>query len=119
MYTETYISCHFEMLHLFTECELASQIVAPQSVSCSATSVVSTAWSHDLSIPAIHSFIPSPQTGPTRVIPSEPGDVFQLFFTSELIQQIVVHSNLYAKKVMVVEKYNKWHEITCNDIVAF
>ena len=80
---------------------------------------MSTPWSRNLSTPVIHPFCPYLETGPTCTIPSEPRDVFQLFFTPELIEQIVAQSNLYARQVIGAEKYKKWQKITASDIEAF
>ena len=80
---------------------------------------MSTPWSRNLSTPVIHPFCPYLETGPTCTIPSEPRDVFQLFFTPELIEQIVAQSNLYARQVTGAEKYKKWQEITASDIESF
>ena len=72
---------------------------------------MSTLWSRNLSTPVIHPFCPYLETGPTCTIPSEPRDVFQFFFTPELIEQIVAQSNLYARQVIGAERYKNGRKL--------
>lgn len=48
-----------------------------------------------------------------------PGDMFRLFFTSELIQLIRYQTNRYALDVMGGEKFLAWDLIICEDIKAY
>ena len=57
--------------------------------------------------------------GPTLTIPGSPLEVFKLFFTTELLQMIVLESNRYAREVMGDRKYETWSEMRVDDISAF
>ena len=56
--------------------------------------------------------------GPTRDI-SSPLEVFDLFFSPDLMERIVRESNAYAKSAMGNEKYEKWSKITVDELRAF
>ena len=58
-------------------------------------------------------------TGPVEDISSSPIDVFNLFFTPDLMEEIVKQSNAYARTVMGPEKYDKWAKITVKEFKAF
>ena len=45
--------------------------------------------------------------------------VFQLFFTEELLGEIVAQSNRYAKQVLEEEAYSQWDAITVKELKAF
>ena len=57
--------------------------------------------------------------GPTRAIPETPKEIFELFFTDDLMQQMVLESNRYAEQVMGNEKFAKWTKITVDEMKAF
>ena len=50
--------------------------------------------------------------GPTVDISSSPLEVFDLFFTPDLLEEVVEQSNNYANTVMGTEKYDKWAKMT-------
>ena len=58
-------------------------------------------------------------TGPTEDISTSPIEVFDLFFSPDLMDEIVKQSNTYAKTVMGPEKYDKWTKITVDELKAF
>ena len=58
-------------------------------------------------------------TGPIEDISEKPMEVFDLFFTPDLMEEIVKQSNQYAKVVMGPEKYDKWTKITVEEFKAF
>ena len=57
--------------------------------------------------------------GPTQDISSSPVEVFDLFFSPDLMEVIVKESNAYAKLAMGDEKYDKWSKITVDELRAF
>ena len=57
--------------------------------------------------------------GPTVDIPESPIDIFDLMFTPDLVDDMVVQSNLYAKEVMEEEKYSSWSKITGEELRAY
>ena len=83
------------------------------------TSKVTTPWSEELSVPSIHPFVPPSPVGPTVPISDSPLEIFQLFFTSELMHEIQLQTNRYAREVMGPEKYAKWTEVTVAELEAF
>ena len=58
-------------------------------------------------------------TGPTLTIHSEPVEVFNLFFTDELMSDIVHHTNLYAAQTMDDHQAEKWVPVTVEDLRAY
>ena len=58
-------------------------------------------------------------TGPVEDISSLPVDVFDLYFSPDLMCEIVKQSNAYAKLVMGPEKFDKWEKITVEELRAF
>ena len=56
---------------------------------------------------------------PTTAIPETPRDVFEIFFTDELMMLMVTESNRYAEDVMGSEKFAKWTKITEEEMKAF
>ena len=58
-------------------------------------------------------------TGPVQDISSLPVDVFDLYFSPDLMWEIMKQSNAYAKLVMGPEKFNKWEKITVEELRAF
>lgn len=81
-------------------------------------SQVSTPWSETLSCPTFSAFTGSAQ-GPTLSLPDSPVEIFQLFFTPELVDLIVEQTNKYACEVMSEEKYEDWVQVTSQEIEAF
>ena len=65
----------------------------------------------------IHPFT-SP-VGPTVGISSSPKEVFDLFFSPDLLDKIVTETNNYAAKVMGAEKYAGWSKVTVEELRAF
>ena len=59
------------------------------------------------------------QTGPTVPISSEPIDTFRLFFTDELLDDIVKQTNLYAAQVMDEHQATKWVDVTVEELLAY
>ena len=59
--------------------------------------------------------------GPTTAIPESPREVFEIFFTDELMTMMlmVTESNRYAEDVMGSEKFAKWTKITVEEMKAF
>ena len=55
-------------------------------------------------------------SGPTTIIPNSLLDIFQLFFTEQLQQQIVQATNDYAKETM---KEELWTKVTCDELRAY
>ena len=58
-------------------------------------------------------------TGPTVDIPPSPLEVFELFFSDDLLDMIVEESNRYAAQVMGNERYREWRKITKEEVKAF
>ena len=58
-------------------------------------------------------------TGPAVSISAVILEVFQMFFTTSLIDLIVEQSNLYASQVMGPEAYVAWEKIVAEEIWAF
>ena len=58
-------------------------------------------------------------TGPTVNIPESPLEVFELFFSDDLLDIIVEESNGYAAQVMGDECYREWRKITKEEVKAF
>ena len=54
-------------------------------------------------------------TGPIEDISEHPIEVFDLFFTPDLMEEIVRQSNEYAKVVMGPDKYDKWTKISVEE----
>ena len=50
---------------------------------------------------------------------SSPLEVFDLFFSPDLLEEIVKQSNEYVKIVMGAEKYDKWAKMTAEELKAF
>ena len=57
--------------------------------------------------------------GPNTLIPDNPLDIFQLFFTDEILQVIVDASNQYAGSTMPAERFSKWAKYTFDDLKAY
>ena len=78
---------------------------------------VTSTWSTQVNRLNLHDFL-SP-VGPTVDISSSPMDVFSLFFTQDLLEEIVKETNSYARTVMGAEKYDKWIKVTVEELKAF
>ena len=50
--------------------------------------------------------------GPATAIPESPREVFEMFFSDDLMQLMVTESNRYAEEVMGSEKFATWTKIT-------
>ena len=74
-------------------------------------------WTTTLKRNTINSFI-SP-VGPAVAISKSPLEVFQQFFTPELLDMIVHETNGYAKQVMGDEKFSKWRKMDVAELKAF
>ena len=90
---------------------------SPQLTTSQPASSFDTPWTTTLVAPVVHDFVGS--SGPTVPIPDTPLSIFQLFYTSDLLQTIADQSNLYATETMRQEKLEKWVPISASDIRAF
>ena len=59
------------------------------------------------------------RVGPNVQLPSTPLEVFQLFFTSAMLDLIVEETNRYALSCMGEQKYQLWNTISHDDIKAY
>ena len=67
-----------------------------------------------------HTILPfTSSVGPTIPIAESPLEVFELFFTPTIVDEIVDQTNRYAEEVMGVEAYVSWKTISEEDIRAF
>ena len=89
-----------------------------KSFETSADEQHKTVWSRNLTninVPKFEALI-----GPTTIIPSSPLDIFQLFFSNELLEDVVNTSNRYAREKMKTEQqYDKWTKVTPDEMKAF
>ena len=76
-----------------------------------------TSWTDQLQPVTIAAF--TSHVGPTVPIPDTPLEVFELFFTPDLQEKIVVESNRYARQVMGDQRYDSWTKITREELKAF
>lgn len=60
----------------------------------------------------------SSPVGPAVAISKSPLEVFQLFFTPELLDMIVKETNKYAEQVMGDEKFSKWKKMDVAELKA-
>ena len=74
-------------------------------------------WTTTLKPVEVKSF--NSPVGPTTAIPETPREVFEIFFTDELMTLMVTESNRYAEDVMGSEKFAKWTKITVEEMKAF
>ena len=58
-------------------------------------------------------------TGPTVDVPESPLDLFELFFSDDIMTEIVEETNRYAEQVMGEERYREWRKITKEELKAF
>lgn len=78
---------------------------------------LSSSWSSQLERIDIQPL--SSPVGPTvDAIPESPLEIFELFFSSDLLDLIVEESNRYAREAMGDEKYTTWRKVTTDDIQA-
>ena len=85
----------------------------------STTSSVDTPWSTNLTTPSCYPFTGQSSAGLNVPIPETPSECFRLFYTSDLVRMIVEQSNLYAQEVMSDERYEKWDQISIEDLEAY
>ena len=57
--------------------------------------------------------------GPAVTVPSSALKVFQLFFTSDIMDFIVAETNRYARCCMGDERYQKWERVSAEDLNAY
>ena len=57
--------------------------------------------------------------GPKTFIADNPLEIFQLFFSDEMLDGIVDASNEYATVTIPAEKFRKWEKYTLNDLKAY
>ena len=76
-----------------------------------------TSWSSILNPVTIKPFR-SP-VGPTIPISASPLEVFQLFFSEDLMENIVRECNRYASQVMGDEKFQEWRAMNVDELKAF
>ena len=86
---------------------------ASSSAGASTSSGDDSTWSTTIQHLSIHPFT-SP-VGPTQEISSSPLEVFDLFFSPDLMEIIVKESNAYAKIAMGDEQYDKWSKIIVDE----
>ena len=75
------------------------------------------AWTSTIAPVEIKQF--NSPVGPTTHIPESPKEVFELFFSDDLMQLMVLESNRYAEEVMGSEKFQKWTKISVEEMKAF
>lgn len=84
-----------------------------------ATSYTST-WSSTLTPVVVKPFQSTASPGSAVPIPSNPGDVLQLFFTDELMNTMtLMESKAYALQVMGRDAYAKWSKFTAHELRAY
>ncbi len=76
-------------------------------------------WKEALSVPALHSFSDTSSPGPTVPIPETFKEIFQLFFTPELMTMIADETNKYAREVIPPEKLSKWLDVSVQEMYAY
>ena len=76
-------------------------------------------WSSQLKRVTIKPFPSTSLVGPTVFISTSPLEIFDLFFSSDLVSILVDESNRYAKQVMGDEKFSEWNPITITDLKDF
>ena len=89
----------------------------PTHVPTTGPTAQSTKWSSTLHPVTIDPFT-SP-VGPTVPISASPLEVFELFFSSDLLEEIVDQSNRYANQVLGDEEFSKWRRVTVEELKAF
>ena len=107
MYTHkrTHTHTHTQKYELSSDSE--STIDHPSSIS----------WSSTLTSIRRRPFTSA--IGPTVPIPQSPSEIFELFFTPAIMQDIVNESNRYAKQMMGDDKYQEWTPMTVPELKAY
>ena len=80
-------------------------------------SVANIPWESNLTPIDVPQF--SRPTGPKLPIPASIVGIFQLFFTTSLMEYIVQQTNLYARQCMGDDQYAAWTVITTEELSAF
>ena len=57
--------------------------------------------------------------GPRHALPDSLLDMFRLFFTTALLEYIVLQTNQYALECMSGEKYTNWSPLTVKELGAY
>ena len=73
-------------------------------------------WSKNFEPVTIYPF--TSQSGPTITVPEEPINIFNIFFSDDLVQLMVSETNRYAKEVLG-NKYDSWQQTTVNEVRAY
>ena len=95
----------------------SSPVTAPARPTTSHQPTSSSSWSTTLSPVSIAPF--TQQVGPTVPISSDPVEVFELFFTPDILSLIIEQTKIYAGQVLGEEKYSEWEKITGNELRAY
>ena len=74
-------------------------------------------WTSNLKPAQVKSF--TLPVGLATVIPESPREVFEMFFTDDLMKLMVTESNRYAEEVMGSEKFATGMKITVDEMKAF
>ena len=90
-----------------------------QSPPSRGTSEYCTVWTDQLSAPTLHSFTSHSPVGPTVPVPETPKEIFQLFFTPDLMEEIKQQTNKYAREVSSPEKLSTWTDVTVQELYAY
>ena len=90
-----------------------------QSPPSCGTSEYSTVWTDQLSAPTLHSFTSHSPVDPTVPVPETPKEIFQLFFTPDLMEEIKQQTNKYAREVSSQEKLSTWTDVTVQKLYAY
>ena len=88
--------------------------LSPSRQSPSRAHPLPTSWSSTLQPVHIHPF--SSHVGPTVTISESPLEIFELFFSDDLVELVVEESYRYSREVMGDERYDKWRKITADEI---
>ena len=54
--------------------------------------------------------------GPKRTLPNTIKQIYSLFFTTSLLEMIVLETNRYAAECMGAEKFNIWQPLTVTEL---
>ena len=57
--------------------------------------------------------------GPAVMLSASIAEIFELFFTSALVDLIVEQKNLYVSQMMSDGQYAKWEDVNVEEIYAF
>ena len=78
----------------------------------------STVWTDQLSAPTLHPFSSRSPIGPTVPVPNTPKEIFQLFFTPSLMEEIKQQTNNYAKEALSPGQ-NDWTDTTVEELYVY